>query len=36
MEFFRKHKQIIGFFLAIFLVAWMVGLTAVVGILFNQ
>lgn len=36
MEFFRKHKKIIGFFLTIFLVAWMVGITALVGLLFAK
>ncbi len=33
MEFFRKNKRIIGIFLAVFLIAWMVGITALIGLL---
>lgn len=33
MEFFRRHRKAIVFILSIMLVAWMVGLTAVVGVL---
>lgn len=36
MEFFRKHRRIIVLFLTVFLVAWMVGIGAFIGVLMNQ
>ena len=33
MEFFRKHRKAIVFILSIMLVAWMVGLSAVVAVI---
>ena len=34
MEFFRKNKKIIVAFLTIFLIAWMVGIGALLSVLF--
>lgn len=34
MEFFRKHRKVIVVFLTIFLVAWMVGIGALLSVLF--
>jgi uncharacterized membrane protein len=36
MEFLRKNRKIIVIFLSIFLISWMVGITAIVGVLFNN
>ncbi len=36
MEFFRRHRKIIVVFLTIFLVAWMVGIVAVLNVLMNM
>lgn len=36
MEFFRRHRKIIVAFLTVFLVAWMVGIGALIGVLFNS
>ena len=33
MEFFRKHRRIIVIFLTIFIVAWMVGIGALLSVL---
>ena len=34
MEFFRKHRKIIVIALTVFVVAWMVGIGAVLSVLF--
>lgn len=34
MEFFRKHRKVIVIFLTVFLVAWMVGIGALLSVLF--
>ncbi len=34
MEFFRKHRRIIVIVLTVFIVAWMVGIGALLSVLF--
>lgn len=36
MEFFRKHRKIIVIALAVVLVSWMIGISAVVGVILAQ
>ena len=33
MEFLRRHRKIIVIILTVLLVAWMVGLTTIIGVL---